>query len=58
MPLGASITYGVGSTDGNGYRKYVRDHLVRAGYDVTMVGSRRAGTMENNVCLPLTVHGQ
>ena len=27
MPLGASITSGVGSSDGNGYRKNIRDEL-------------------------------
>jgi hypothetical protein len=27
MPLGASITMGAGSTDGNGYRKHIRDQL-------------------------------
>lgn len=48
MPLGGSITYGQGSSDGNGYRKALRDLLVSDGYQVTMVGSRKAGTMSNN----------
>ncbi|GAP85893.1 putative GDSL-like lipase acylhydrolase [Rosellinia necatrix] len=48
MPLGASITYGVKSTDGNGYRKVLRDKIVAYGNDVNMVGSRRNGTMEDN----------
>jgi hypothetical protein len=48
MPLGASITYGLKSSDGNGYRKYLRDRIVAYGNDVNMVGSRRNGTMEDN----------
>lgn len=49
MPLGASITYGYKSTDGNGYRKDLRDKLRKAGYPVNMVGSRKSGTMKDNV---------
>ncbi|KAK9782805.1 hypothetical protein SCAR479_01148 [Seiridium cardinale] len=30
-PLGASITHGVASSDGNGYRKYLRDAIVSNG---------------------------
>ncbi|RWA08431.1 hypothetical protein EKO27_g6662 [Xylaria grammica] len=48
MPLGASITYGLTSSDGNGYRKFLRDMIVNYGNDVNMVGSRRNGTMEDN----------
>ncbi|KAF5578906.1 acetylxylan esterase [Fusarium subglutinans] len=48
MPLGGSVTYGVGSSDGNGYRKVLRDLLLANGYQVCMVGSRRAGSMHNN----------
>ena len=48
MPLGASITYGSGSSDGNGFRKFLRELLVNDGYTVRMVGSLKAGTMENN----------
>ncbi|KAI8624821.1 carbohydrate esterase family 3 protein [Xylariaceae sp. FL1651] len=48
MPLGASITYGLKSSDGNGYRKDLRDMIVAYGNDVNMVGSRRNGTMEDN----------
>ncbi|KAI0973951.1 carbohydrate esterase family 3 protein [Xylaria arbuscula] len=48
MPLGASITYGYTSIDGNGYRKYLRDQIVDYGNLVNMVGSRRNGTMEDN----------
>ncbi|KAF4949266.1 hypothetical protein FGADI_9037 [Fusarium gaditjirri] len=48
MPLGGSITYGVGSSHGNGYRKYLQDLLLANGYTVRMVGSRKAGSMHNN----------
>ncbi|KAL6233333.1 SGNH hydrolase-type esterase domain-containing protein [Aspergillus navahoensis] len=48
MPLGGSITYGVGSPDGNGYRKTLYDILVARGYTTEMVGSRRSGSMVNN----------
>ncbi|KAJ4289382.1 hypothetical protein N0V88_006861 [Collariella sp. IMI 366227] len=47
-PLGASITYGVGSSDGNGYRLPLRTALISAGNVVNMVGSRQAGTMRDN----------
>lgn len=50
LPLGASITYGQGSTHGNGYCKYLRDKLRVEGWNVNMVGSRRAGTMKDSVC--------
>ncbi|KAL2153553.1 hypothetical protein VTH82DRAFT_4708 [Thermothelomyces myriococcoides] len=60
MPLGASITYGLASSEGNGYRKALRDMLVnppglnqgghstQSGNKVNMVGSRQAGTMKDN----------
>ncbi|CVL04004.1 related to acetylxylan esterase [Fusarium proliferatum] len=48
MPLGGSVTYGVGSSDGNGYRKVLQDLLLANGYKVCMVGSRKAGLMHNN----------
>ncbi|CAK7211487.1 hypothetical protein SCUCBS95973_001132 [Sporothrix curviconia] len=43
MPLGGSVTYGSESSDGNGYRKFLRDKLIRGGYRVEMVGSRKSG---------------
>ena len=43
MPLGDSITYGVGSTDGSGYRARLADRLTAAGLRVDFVGSRDAG---------------
>ncbi|KZL70997.1 GDSL-like lipase/acylhydrolase, partial [Colletotrichum tofieldiae] len=48
MPLGASITYGLKSTDGNGYREALRNLLVADGNPVDMVGSHPNGTMEDN----------
>jgi len=53
MPLGASITFGVGNdpqNGKNGYRKYVRDWLIAEGYEVDMVGSQMGnGQMPDNV---------
>ncbi|KAL4976019.1 SGNH hydrolase-type esterase domain-containing protein [Aspergillus desertorum] len=48
MPLGASITVGYASSDGNGYRKYLREQLRYAGWEVDMVGSLANGTMKDN----------
>ncbi|KAL7622911.1 hypothetical protein AAE478_006590 [Parahypoxylon ruwenzoriense] len=49
MPLGGSIAMGVGSSDGNGYRKALVETL-RSDYSIGihMVGSRRTGSMANN----------
>jgi hypothetical protein len=49
MPLGASITVGYQSSDGNGYRKPLREQLRYAGWEVDMVGSLTNGTMKDNV---------
>jgi hypothetical protein len=49
LPLGASITYGTGSSDGNGYREHLRDLLQLAGFTVNMVGTVRSGRMEDSV---------
>ncbi|KIY72681.1 carbohydrate esterase family 3 protein [Cylindrobasidium torrendii FP15055 ss-10] len=43
MPLGASITYGTGSTNENGYRKTLYNNLVADGNTVNMVGTRQGG---------------
>ncbi|KAI9375572.1 SGNH hydrolase-type esterase domain-containing protein [Aspergillus egyptiacus] len=48
MPLGASLTVGYQSSDGNGYRKPLRDQLRYAGWEVDMVGSSKNGTMKDN----------
>lgn len=45
MPLGDSITYGVGSSDGNGYRDELwHDLSPGAGAGLNFVGTQRAGT--------------
>ena len=44
MPLGASVTWGVGSTTGSSYRKDLRDLLVAAGNTVDMVGEVKHGS--------------
>jgi hypothetical protein len=49
MPLGASITQGYDSTDGNGYRKWLREELRYQGWPVNMVGSKQDGTMRDRV---------
>ncbi|BCS23966.1 SGNH/GDSL hydrolase family protein [Aspergillus puulaauensis] len=48
MPLGGSITYGIGSSTGNGYREKLNDILAARGHQTTIVGSRKSGTMANN----------
>ncbi|KAH6856359.1 hypothetical protein B0I37DRAFT_402917 [Chaetomium sp. MPI-CAGE-AT-0009] len=48
LPLGASIVFGVGSSDGNGFRKPLRDALRQAGWNVNMVGNRANGNMRDN----------
>lgn len=45
LPLGASITEGVGSSTGNGYRGPLHDALEADGYDPDFVGGLRNGTM-------------
>lgn len=49
MPLGASITQGVQSSDGNGYRKWLRSQLRWKGWSVNMVGSKQDGEMADKV---------
>ncbi|OGM49676.1 hypothetical protein ABOM_001781 [Aspergillus bombycis] len=48
MPLGASITTGLKSSDKNGYRKVLRQQLRSAGWEVNMVGSLKSGDMKDN----------
>lgn len=48
MPLGASITHGYLSSDGNGYREVLRNQIIEYGNDVDMVGGNPEGTMEDN----------
>lgn len=52
LPLGASITWGVNSATGNGYRKPLHDKLESNGWEVDMVGSQKHGTMKDNVRYP------
>ena len=48
MPLGASITHGYLSSDGNGYREHLRNSIVEYGNEVDMVGNNPEGSMEDN----------
>ncbi|KAK4902064.1 hypothetical protein LTR27_000966 [Elasticomyces elasticus] len=48
MPLGASITQGFRSSDGNGYRKSLRQQLRWKGWKVNMVGTKSDGNMADN----------
>ncbi|KAK4495624.1 hypothetical protein PRZ48_012892 [Zasmidium cellare] len=48
MPMGASITRGVASSDENGYRLDLRNLLQADGTAVTYVGSVSFGNMSNN----------
>ncbi|MFC8225190.1 ricin-type beta-trefoil lectin domain protein [Streptomyces sp. NPDC057287] len=45
MPLGDSITDGIGSSTGNGYRGPLWDELAARGYALDFVGTSRAGSM-------------
>ncbi|OQD87991.1 hypothetical protein PENSOL_c074G08798 [Penicillium solitum] len=48
MPLGGSVTRGVGSSDGAGYREPLLQMLRLYGINARMVGSRKDGPMPNN----------
>lgn len=47
MPLGDSITWGVGSPSGNGYRGFLWNRLANEGHALDFVGSGRNGTMSD-----------
>ncbi|MFF4397116.1 ricin-type beta-trefoil lectin domain protein [Streptomyces sp. NPDC001480] len=47
MPMGDSITWGVGSPSGNGYRGFLWNQLGADGHTLDFVGSGRAGTMQD-----------
>ncbi|WP_406465970.1 ricin-type beta-trefoil lectin domain protein [Streptomyces sp. NBC_00111] len=47
MPLGDSITDGIGSSTGNGYRGPLWSELNAGGYALDFVGSSRAGSMQD-----------
>lgn len=48
MPIGASVTHGIGSSDQSGYRKPLLEMLQGNGFNVRFVGSRKAGNFLNN----------
>lgn len=48
LSLGASIVYGVLSSDGNGFRYGLRNQLAYDGNSVNMIGSAASGTMVDN----------
>jgi lysophospholipase L1-like esterase len=47
MPLGDSITWGVGSSTGNSYRSFLWNQLASEGHTLDFVGSGRNGTMSD-----------
>ncbi|MEU1122213.1 ricin-type beta-trefoil lectin domain protein [Streptomyces sp. NPDC005899] len=47
MPLGDSITWGVGSSTGNGYRGPLWDELAADGHPLDFVGTSRGGSMSD-----------
>ncbi|MDH6222547.1 SGNH/GDSL hydrolase family protein [Streptomyces pseudovenezuelae] len=47
MPLGDSITWGVGSPSGNSYRGFLGNQLSAEGHALDFVGSGRNGTMSD-----------
>ncbi|WP_405848887.1 ricin-type beta-trefoil lectin domain protein [Streptomyces sp. NBC_01518] len=47
MPLGDSITWGVGSPSGNSYRGFLGSQLAAEGHALDFVGSGRNGTMSD-----------
>ncbi len=56
LPLGASIVWGVGSSNGNGFRKPLRDRLRQAGWEhVNIVGSQNNGNMVDSVSVDGTL---
>lgn len=50
LPLGASIVYGLKSSDGNGFRYALRNQLVDNGNPVNFIGSNHGGSMIDNEC--------
>lgn len=48
MALGASVSFGIGSTTGNSYRKDLEDLLVKDGDTVEYVGSEKHGDFSDN----------
>ena len=48
LPLGDSITWGMGSNDGNAYRKQLKDSLTAAGITTDFIGTQKNGNMPDN----------
>lgn len=48
MSVGASVTFGVGSTTGNSYRKDLEDLITTDGGTVQYVGTRKNGNFADN----------
>ena len=50
LPLGASIVYGLKSSDGNGFRYGLRNQLIYDGNPINIIGSVTTGTMADDDC--------
>lgn len=50
LPLGDSITFGVGSSDGNSYRQYLKDRLSQSGIQIDYIGTQNCGSMADKQC--------
>ncbi|KAF6754018.1 lipolytic enzyme [Ephemerocybe angulata] len=48
LPLGDSITWGMGSNDGNSYRKELKDELTTDGVTIDYIGTQKNGNMPDN----------
>ena len=48
LPLGDSITFGMGSSDGNGYRLILSNLISKDGNKLRYIGSVKSGSMANN----------
>ncbi|KAL8969486.1 MAG: hypothetical protein Q9183_001972 [Haloplaca sp. 2 TL-2023] len=48
LPLGDSITFGMGSSDGNGYRLILSNLISKDGNSLHYIGSVKSGSMPNN----------
>lgn len=46
LPIGTSITYGIGSSDGNSYRKVLFEKLLSQGFTVSILGSQKNGSLQ------------
>ncbi|TFK18660.1 SGNH hydrolase [Coprinopsis marcescibilis] len=51
LALGDSITFGIGASDGNSYRSYLKDKLAQDGIEIDYIGNVRAGRMQDNDCV-------